>query len=351
MEATTTTQLVPPTAPPFDEARLAIGGFLARYSGSTRSGYACDLRAWFAWCAQGNHVFSVRRVHIELYARWMEEDRHLARATIGRRLSTVVGFYRFAVVDGCMADSPAQHVRRPKIDTESTTHGLDRMELGAFLTQAAAAGPVDQAPACLLGLLGLRVSEACAINVEHLGTERGHRTVTVVGKGAKVAVIPLPPRVARSVDLAAGDRLVRPVLLSRSGQRLDRHGATRIVRRVARRAGIIKHISPHSLRHSFITAALGAGVPLRDVQIAARHADPRTTTGTTGSGTTSIGTPATSLPRSSPAGRNSAHGTCERSRASHAGRDMGGGPRPSSIQCRKAAVTRPTPRTAPRGRG
>ena len=50
------------------------------------------------------------------------------------------------------------------------------------------------------------------------------------------------------------------------------------MRRLARRAEIVKRISPHSLRHSFITAALDAGVPLRDVQIAARHADPRTTT-------------------------------------------------------------------------
>lgn len=81
-----------------------------------------------------------------------------------------------------------------------------------------------------------------------------------------------------AIDLAAGERPAGPVLLSRSGMRLDRHGATRIVRRVARKAGIVKHISPHSLRHSFITAALDAGVPLRDVQIAARHADPRTTT-------------------------------------------------------------------------
>ena len=60
--------------------------------------------------------------------------------------------------------------------------------------------------------------------------------------------------------------------------RLNRHAATRIVNRLAKGAGITKHISPHSLRHSFITAALDAGVPLRDVQIAARHSDPRTTT-------------------------------------------------------------------------
>ncbi len=100
----------------------------------------------------------------------------------------------------------------------------------------------------------------------------------MLGKGHKLAVIPMPPRVGRAVDQAAGDRIGGPVLLMNSGRRLDRHAATRIVRRLAKRAGITKHISPHSLRHSFITAALDAGVPLRDVQIAARHADPRTTT-------------------------------------------------------------------------
>jgi integrase/recombinase XerD len=55
---------------------------------------------------------------------------------------------------------------------------------------------------------------------------------------------------------------------------MDRHAAGRIVRGVARRAGLDKKISPHTLRHAFITAALDAGVPLRDVQEAASHADP-----------------------------------------------------------------------------
>ena len=60
-------------------------------------------------------------------------------------------------------------------------------------------------------------------------------------------------------------------------RRLDRHAAGRIVRRTARSAGIGKLVTPHTLRHAFITAALDAGVPLRDVQEAASHADPRTT--------------------------------------------------------------------------
>ena len=67
------------------------------------------------------------------------------------------------------------------------------------------------------------------------------------------------------------------MFLAADGRRLDRHGAGRIVRRIARQAGIGKAVTPHTLRHAFITAALDAGVPLRDVQEAASHADPRTT--------------------------------------------------------------------------
>ena len=272
------TTIIRPTPPLFDEARLAVAGFLARYSTPTRLSYMSDLRQFFAWCdSVGLGIFEIKRGHLELWARSMEE-KGLARATIGRRLSTVAGFYRIATLDGLIEHSPAEYVRRPKIDTESATLGLDRMELSAFIAQGAAAGPMDHALACLLGLLGLRVSEACSIDIEDLGTDRGHRTVTVLGKGSKLALMPLPPRVARALDLAAAERLSGPLLLSQAGSRMNRHAATRIVRRLAKRAGITKHISPHSLRHSFITAALDAGVALRDVQIAARHADPRTTT-------------------------------------------------------------------------
>ena len=59
---------------------------------------------------------------------------------------------------------------------------------------------------------------------------------------------------------------------------MDRNAASRIVHRLAKRAGIDHRVGCHALRHAYITAALDAGVPLRDVQIAARHADPRTTT-------------------------------------------------------------------------
>jgi integrase/recombinase XerD len=128
------------------------------------------------------------------------EQRGLAASTIDRRPSTVCGFYRFAHIDGRIASNPN----------------------------------------------GLRVSEACATNVEDLGFERGHRTLKIVGKGNKPATIPLVPRTARTM------------------------------RSLGKRGGL-GHVHPHMLRAAFIMAALDAGVPLRDVQTAARQADPRTT--------------------------------------------------------------------------
>jgi integrase/recombinase XerD len=126
-------------------------------------------------------------------------------------------------------------------------------------------------------LNGLRVSEAAGGDIDRLGLERGHRTLTITRKSGKVVTIPLAPRTARAVDLSVGERREGPVFLAADGRRAHRHGAGRIVRKAARRAGIAKIVTPRTLRHAFITAALDAGVRLRDVQEAASHADPRTT--------------------------------------------------------------------------
>jgi integrase/recombinase XerD len=263
----------------FSGAHLAAAGFLARYSGRTREAYAADLRTYLSWCSTRSlDVFGASRPHIEIYVRWLEEDRHLAPATVARRLSTVIGFYRFMVIDGHLEKSPAEYVRRPRVSADSQALGLDRMQLGTLVATARASGPTDAALITLLGLLGLRVSEACSVDIDDFGTERGHRTVHIVGKGGKPALVPLPPPVARTLDAAAAERGTGPLLLTRTGARMDRYSASRIVHRLAKKAGIEHRVGCHSLRHSYITAALDAGVPLRDVQIAARHADPRTTT-------------------------------------------------------------------------
>ena len=220
--------------------------------------------------------FAVRRADIECFARDLEA-RGRARATITRRLCTIAGFYRYAVEEELLDHSPAIHVRRPRLDYESHATGLDRNELGALLVAAGLGAPAEHALISLLAVNGLRVSEAVGADIQALGVGRGHRTLVVTRKGGKVATVPLAPRTARAIDLAIGERSEGPVFLRGDAQRLDRHGAGRIVRRVARRAGIAKSVGPHTLRHAFITAALDAGVSLRDVQDAASHADPRTT--------------------------------------------------------------------------
>jgi integrase/recombinase XerD len=130
----------------------------------------------------------------------------------------------------------------------------------------------------MLGLLGLRIFEATGADITDLGEEHGHRVLRVCGKGAKIALIPLPPAVGRAIDRSIGTRTGGPILLNTRGTRMDRHAAARRLRHLAHTAGMrIARAHPHMLRHTFVTTMLDAGVDLRDVQIAARHADPRTT--------------------------------------------------------------------------
>ena len=242
-----------------DPERLALAGFLAGFRDLTREAYALDLRQFTSWCrTRSVALFAVRRADIESFARELEA-RGRARATVTRRLCTIAGFYKYAVEEELLEHSPAAHVRRPRVDYESHAAALDRNELGALLVAAGLGPPPEHALISLLALNGLRVSEATGADIEHLGLERGHRTLTITRKGGKVVTIPLAPRTARAIDLAVGERTDGPVFLAADGRRLDRHGAGRIVRKTARRAGIAKTVTPHTLRHAFITAALDAG--------------------------------------------------------------------------------------------
>ena len=113
---------------------------------------------------------------------------------------------------------------------------------------------------------------------DYADTLRGHRVLHLVGKGSKPATMPITVPVLRVLEACRGQRTSGPLVLRPvSGQPIDRRDVYRMVARMAKAAQIPRHISPHSLRHAAITNALDAGVPLRDAQILARHADPRTT--------------------------------------------------------------------------
>jgi len=194
-------------------------------------------------------------------------------------MSVVAGFYRTCVIDGVLEHSPAEYVRRPKVPVESPTLGLTHLQFEALLTASrASTNRCDFALVAMLGLLGLRIFEATGSNIDDLGEEHGHRVLRVHGKGGKVVLVPLPPAVSRGIERSVAERSAGAILLTSRGTRMDRHCATRRLRRLAETAGVkLPRMHPHMLRHTFVTTMLHAGVDLRDVQIAARHADPRTT--------------------------------------------------------------------------
>jgi site-specific recombinase XerD len=277
-------ELVPAQAgdllPLADRLRLAVAAYLARFKGASRDHANSDLRCYLAWCAERDlDPLLARRPHLELYIRWMQEIRRFKPSTVSRRLSVTAGFYRTCVIDGVLEHSPADYVRRPTVPPESPTLGFTHLQFEALLTTGRqSANRNDFALVAMLGLLGLRIFEATGADIGDLGEEHGHRILRVCGKGGKIALVPLPPAVARAIERAVADRDAGPILLNARGTRMDRHAATRRLRRLAETAGVrIPRTHPHMLRHTFVTTMLDAGVDLRDVQIAARHADPRTT--------------------------------------------------------------------------
>jgi integrase/recombinase XerD len=197
-----------------DAERLALGGFLAGYRGLTREAYALDLRQFTTWCrTRSLNLFAVHRADIESFARDLEAKGR-SRATVTRRLCTIAGFYKYAVEEELLEHSPAAHVRRPRLDYESHAVALDRNQLAALLVTAGLGPPVEHALISLLALDGLRVSEATGADIEQVGLDRGHRTLTITRKGGKVVTFPLAPRTARAIDLAIGERTEGPVFLA-----------------------------------------------------------------------------------------------------------------------------------------
>jgi integrase len=269
-----------PVMPFTVQLQLAVAAYLARFKGSSRDHTESDLRCFLVW---------VRRAHLGAAGGPAPAPRVVHPVDAGD--PAVPALHGVAAHLGGRRVLPdLRHRRRPGALTrrahppplcpaESPTLGFTHLQFDALLTAARQSpNPCDFALVAMLGLLGLRIFEATAANIADLGEEHGHRVLRVCGKGTKIVLVPLPPAVGRAIDQAIGSRTSGPILLNTRGRRMDRHAATRRLRRLAETAGVqTAKAHPHMLRHTFVTTMLDAGVDLRDVQIAARHADPRTT--------------------------------------------------------------------------
>ncbi|MEJ3744331.1 tyrosine-type recombinase/integrase [Actinomycetes bacterium KLBMP 9797] len=264
-----------------------------RLSDHTREAYRRDIAAWLAWCA-GRQLDPLRATFLDVnaYARDLESTvdprsgRPLTPATVARKLSGLSSWYGFLQKLRAVEANPVAGADRPRVGRDhSATVGLTPDEVDALLAAADAdTGPLaarNRAVVTMLADLGLRVGELVSLDVDDIGYERGHRSVRFVGKGGKPRRRALTPGTAAALDayLAVREDAGGALFRTASGARIDRSAVFRLVRRLARDAGIPAwaKLSPHSLRHAFATTARAEGVPLEDVQDAMGHADPRTT--------------------------------------------------------------------------
>jgi site-specific recombinase XerD len=279
-----------PDLPRDQLAHVIAARFLTGYTGHTRAAYRRDLAHYFTWCADhGVPVLDASRATVDAYARHLTEQPHgprhapLSPATVARRLTTLSGLYTYAVSEDAITRSPVAHVRRPRLGQDSPTLGLDRDEARRLLAAARAHSTRASALVTLLLHGGLRISEALGADATDLTTLRGHRVLTITRKGGARRHVVLNAAVCDALDTYLAGRDTGPLFATRPRDgvcgRFNRSEAWRLVRRVAADAGLAgaAHLSPHSLRHTFVTLAREAGVPLEDVQDAAGHADPRTT--------------------------------------------------------------------------
>jgi len=276
------------------EQLLAAAWLLSYRSARTRRAYAGDYAAWRAWLAARElDVLAARRAHVDLWVTQLQAA-GAAASTIARRLSALAGLYRYAAAHDLVTVDPTAGVARPTIDPDYTaTISLDRDQARALIT-AADIDPGRQQPrtAAVIRLLlhnALRVDELIKADLADLGYDRGHRVLHVTRKGARRARVPLAPATVAALEAylaaraaAAGvtvGELDGPLVATATGRRLTQAHLWQLVRRLARAAGIPSWaaLSPHSLRHTAITAALDAGASLRDVQDYAGHRDARIT--------------------------------------------------------------------------
>lgn len=260
------------------DVEALIEDYLAGHSAPTAACYRRDLahlRRHLS--ARGLEPLGVGRADL---ARWVrdQEGAGLPATSVRRRLPAVCGFYSFLEEEGVLAPSPAEGLRRPR-GGPAPRLGLEAGDLARLLAVARAEGEPAELLVGLCTFHGLRVGEACAATDADLVCHGDRRALVVRRKGGRRELIGLLDPVA---DLA--ERLVvaqgpGPLLRGREGGALHRQVAWRWVRRPAKSAGITGDVFPHLLRHSYVSQALLAGVPLPVVAAGAGHRDLRTTLG------------------------------------------------------------------------
>ncbi len=202
-----------------------------------------------------------------------------------RLLSSIKRFYQYQIREGRINIDPSEQIESPKLG-RYLPQTLSESEVEVLLeavTDETCESFRDRVMLETLYATGLRVSELINLTVDQLGLQQG--VIRVVGKGNKERLVPLGEIALDWIERYL--KLARPSLLrgeitnyvfpSRKGGALSRQGFWYIIKRIARQAGIVKPLSPHTLRHAFATHLINHGADLRVVQMLLGHSDLSTT--------------------------------------------------------------------------
>ena len=251
----------------------------------TIAAYASDLNKFQDYLYQKGikHFTEVQTEEIEGFMYWLTLKR-LSPRSRARILATIKTFFRFLVLTQRLESSPAVLIETPRF-AKKLPQVLSLEEVERLLEQPDISQPKglrDKAMLELLYATGLRVSELVLLKLNQINLEVGY--VSVMGKGAKERLIPMGRKaqqvLTQYLKHGRSNLLKKPspyLFIGYRGRPLTRQGFWEIIKRYVLKSGINKHISPHTLRHSFATHILERGADLRSVQTMLGHSSITTT--------------------------------------------------------------------------
>ena len=251
----------------------------------TVKSYRADLEDFVRWRRAGSPAEAVQGIEARDVRAFlaMLHTRGLDPVSVARKLAAIRSWFRFLRRRGVVADNPAQQIRAPRpsrklvsfLPIDETMAMMDVHD-GRALTDGHAPAR-DAAIVELLYASGLRVSELVGLDLRDV--DLAELTVRVIGKGRKERIVPFGGAAASALRTYLDARGPGPgaVFLNRRRGRLTVRSVHTIVRRRARAAGIVRRVSPHTLRHTFATHLLDSGADLRMIQELLGHSRLSTT--------------------------------------------------------------------------
>lgn len=258
-------------------------------SGNSLSSYENDLRRYLEFLGDIRNLSDVAGVDIHHIQDFLIEltDMGLATTSIARNISSIRGFHQFLLMEGFTKSNPAELIDLPK-KSRKLPDVLNQVEIQAMMDaidRDSLAGIRDLAILEMLYASGMRVSELTELTLDQLYFEVGF--IRVFGKGSKERLIPVGDYAKKAVNeyreksrpffIKEPSMTKNKLFLNQKGSPLSRISVWNIVKDAAKKAGIYKPVSPHSLRHSFATHLLEGGADLRSVQEMLGHVSINTT--------------------------------------------------------------------------